>query len=153
MDTLEAIRTRDNSQPYTTPLRVQVVDSRLMDNKLHCVVAYKTGIMKLIVDRSDLYGELSPSNYIIMRNYRKGYAYLFCTRSTTISKARSFEVPQTFLEEGNKLLPPKSRLIPIKDISDDHVQQRVSVEATIVGVSSKLVLCNNRLLKKSFSLV
>lgn len=140
MDTLESVRSREKSrEQISRPLRVQVIDTRMLENKLNCIIADTTGFMKLIVDRAELYEDLKPSNYIILRNYIKGYACLFSTRSTTICKARGFDVPDTYVEQGKKQLRPEANLIRLADICDDHLQKHVNVEATIVGVRSKLV--------------
>ena len=135
MATLESIKKSKDNLPYSTPLRVKILDKMVVDNKQHVVVGDTTGIMKVIAN--DPFPAVDTA--VVMRNFRKGHTCLFPTKSFTITKARDFEIPLPIIEEGKNLLNPKCQELPLnklKDVGQDLYKKNsiITVTGTVVGV-------------------
>ena len=135
MAKLESIKKSKDNLPYTTPLRVKILDKKVVENKQHDVVGDATGIMKVIANDP----VPAVDTAVIMRNFRKGHTCLFPTKSFTITKPHDFEIPLPIIEEGKILLNPKCQevqLNKLKDVGQDLYKKNsiITVTGSVVGV-------------------
>ena len=138
MDTIESVvKKPKSSQPYTKPLKAQVVATTKLDGKYHIVLADHTSFIKLISTRQDLERKFKGS--ITIRDFNKGYTCLFTTKDTKVAPATSVHVPPEILQAAVSLAtdqPPE--VVQMKDITEPTTDKLLTVEGVVIKVTLSL---------------